>query len=48
MKKYICHYVGGYFDFYADTKELALDHAKHHCDVQKWEFISVTIFKKDV
>lgn len=31
MKHYICHHSGGSFDFYADSKQLAIDHAQYAC-----------------
>lgn len=42
MKKYLCTHETGEFEFFADNKTLAIDHAKHHCFVSGWTYKSVT------
>lgn len=41
MKHYVCVYIGGEFDFYADSHALALDHARYHCAVSGLRFIAI-------
>ena len=38
MKSYTCQTNQGSFEFFADNKTLAVDHAKHHCFVMGWVY----------
>lgn len=37
MKHYVCYHSAGSFYFSADSKQLAIDHANHHCNVMGWD-----------
>jgi hypothetical protein len=41
MKEYICFTNQGQFEFFADNKTLAVDHAQYHCAQMGWIYRSV-------